>query len=160
MATSISFHPSIPALSPSFLYHSYIPSIKSKDFSFTCIYIYIYVYNTCYIQTQDSVCIIIHCIYYSTSRRFLCVRPTPRRVQTIKSPTHGTHSHLRLREVSGCCVCVRAPAFSSGRPCLCPRVCSMHFVCVRACSSASVHARLRPCLCACVRACACVRVRP
>ena len=41
MATSISFHPSIPVLSPSFLYHPYIPSFKSKDFSkdfsFTCI---------------------------------------------------------------------------------------------------------------------------
>ena len=36
MATSISFHPSIPVLSPSFLYHPYIPSFKSKDFSFTC----------------------------------------------------------------------------------------------------------------------------
>ena len=35
MATS--FHPSIPVLSPSFLYHPYIPSFKSKDFSFTCI---------------------------------------------------------------------------------------------------------------------------
>ena len=28
---------SIPVLSPSFLYHPYIPSFKSKDFSFTCI---------------------------------------------------------------------------------------------------------------------------
>ena len=35
MATSI--HPSIPVLSPSFLYHPYIPSLESKDFSFTCI---------------------------------------------------------------------------------------------------------------------------
>ena len=35
MATSI--HPSIPVLSPSFLYHPYIPSFKSKDFSFTCL---------------------------------------------------------------------------------------------------------------------------
>ena len=35
MATSI--HPSIPVLSPSFLYHPYIPSFQSKDFSFTCI---------------------------------------------------------------------------------------------------------------------------
>ena len=35
MATSI--RPSIPVLSPSFLYHPYIPSFKSKDFSFTCI---------------------------------------------------------------------------------------------------------------------------
>ena len=35
MATS--FHPSIPVLSPSFLYHPYIPTFKSKDFSFTCI---------------------------------------------------------------------------------------------------------------------------
>ena len=34
METSI--HP-IPVLSPSFLYHPYIPSFKSKDFSFTCI---------------------------------------------------------------------------------------------------------------------------
>ena len=34
MATSI--HPSIPVLSPSFLYHPYIPSFQSKDFSFTC----------------------------------------------------------------------------------------------------------------------------
>ena len=34
MATSI--HPSIPVLSPSFLYHPYIPSLQSKDFSFTC----------------------------------------------------------------------------------------------------------------------------
>ena len=32
MATSI--HPSIPVLSPSFLYHPYI---QSKDFSFTCL---------------------------------------------------------------------------------------------------------------------------
>ena len=38
MATSI--RPSIPVLSPSFLYHPYIPSFKSKDFSFTCIYIH------------------------------------------------------------------------------------------------------------------------
>ena len=30
-------HPFIPALSPSFLYHPYIPSFKSKDFSFTCL---------------------------------------------------------------------------------------------------------------------------
>ena len=30
-------HPFIPVLSPSFLYHPYIPSFKSKDFSFTCI---------------------------------------------------------------------------------------------------------------------------
>ena len=52
---------------------------------------------------------------------------------------------LRLREVSGCCVCVRASAFSSVRP----RVCSM-----------DVHAfRLRPCMLVCVRACAFVRVR-
>ena len=29
-------HPFIPVLSPSFLYHPYIPSFKSKDFSFTC----------------------------------------------------------------------------------------------------------------------------
>ena len=35
MATSI--HPSIPVLSPSFLYHPYIPSFQSKDFSFTCL---------------------------------------------------------------------------------------------------------------------------
>ena len=28
-------HPFIPVLSPSFLYHPYIPSFKSKDFSFT-----------------------------------------------------------------------------------------------------------------------------
>ena len=35
MATSI--HPSIPVLSPSFLYHPYIPSLESKDFSFTCL---------------------------------------------------------------------------------------------------------------------------
>ena len=35
MATSI--HPSIPVLSPSFLYHPYIPSLELKDFSFTCI---------------------------------------------------------------------------------------------------------------------------
>ena len=34
MATFI--HPSIPVLSPSFLYHPYIPSFQSKDFSFTC----------------------------------------------------------------------------------------------------------------------------
>ena len=31
MATSISFHPSIPVFSPSFLYRPYIPSFKSKD---------------------------------------------------------------------------------------------------------------------------------
>ena len=31
-------HQFIPVLSPSFLYHPYIPSFKSKDFSFTCIY--------------------------------------------------------------------------------------------------------------------------
>ena len=30
-------HPFIPVLSPSFLYHPYIPSFKSKDFSFTCL---------------------------------------------------------------------------------------------------------------------------
>ena len=30
-------HPFIPVLSPSFLYHRYIPSFKSKDFSFTCL---------------------------------------------------------------------------------------------------------------------------
>ena len=30
-------HPSILVLSPSFLYHPYIPSFKSKDFSFTCL---------------------------------------------------------------------------------------------------------------------------
>ena len=35
MATSI--HPSIPVLSPSFLYHPYISSFQSKDFSFTCL---------------------------------------------------------------------------------------------------------------------------
>ena len=35
MATFI--HPSIPVLSPSFLYHPYIPSFQSKDFSFTCL---------------------------------------------------------------------------------------------------------------------------
>ena len=29
-------HPFIPVLSPSFLYHPYIPSFKSKDFSFIC----------------------------------------------------------------------------------------------------------------------------
>ena len=29
--------PFIPVLSPSFLYHPYIPSFKSKDFSFTCL---------------------------------------------------------------------------------------------------------------------------
>ena len=38
-------HPFIPVLSPSFLYHPYIPSFKSKDFSFTCIYIY-YMYTS------------------------------------------------------------------------------------------------------------------
>ena len=36
-------HPSIPVLSPSFLYHPYIPSFESKDFSFTII---IGLYNT------------------------------------------------------------------------------------------------------------------
>ena len=30
-------HLFIPVLSPSFLYHPYIPSFKSKDFSFTCL---------------------------------------------------------------------------------------------------------------------------
>ena len=30
-------HPFIPVLSPSFLYHPYIPSFKSKDFSFICL---------------------------------------------------------------------------------------------------------------------------
>ena len=35
MAASI--QPSIPVLSPSFLYHPYIPSFQSKDFSFTCL---------------------------------------------------------------------------------------------------------------------------
>ena len=30
-------HPFIPVLSPSFLYHPYIPSFKLKDFSFTCL---------------------------------------------------------------------------------------------------------------------------
>ena len=30
-------HPSILVLSPSFLYHPYVPSFKSKDFSFTCL---------------------------------------------------------------------------------------------------------------------------
>ena len=30
-------HPFISVLSPSFLYHPYIPSFKSKDFSFTCL---------------------------------------------------------------------------------------------------------------------------
>ena len=30
-------HPFIPVLSPSFLYHPYIPSFKVKDFSFTCL---------------------------------------------------------------------------------------------------------------------------
>ena len=30
-------HPFIPVLSPSFLYHPYIPSFKSKDFSFSCL---------------------------------------------------------------------------------------------------------------------------
>ena len=30
-------HQFIPVLSPSFLYHPYIPSFKSKDFSFTCL---------------------------------------------------------------------------------------------------------------------------
>ena len=38
-------HPFIPVLSPSFLYHPYIPSFKSKDFSFTCT-MYMYMYNT------------------------------------------------------------------------------------------------------------------
>ena len=40
MATSI--HPSIPVVSPSFLYHPYIPSFQSKDFSFTCIHVHVY----------------------------------------------------------------------------------------------------------------------
>ena len=35
-------HPFIPVLSPSFLYHPYIPSFKSKDFSFTCYNNYCY----------------------------------------------------------------------------------------------------------------------
>ena len=38
-------HPFIPVLSPSFLYHPYIPSFKSKDFSF--IYLYIYILQEC-----------------------------------------------------------------------------------------------------------------
>ena len=42
MATSI--HPSIPVLSPSFLYHPYIPFFQSKDF----IYLYI-----CIIQRYE-----------------------------------------------------------------------------------------------------------
>ena len=103
---------------------------------------------------------------YSTYRRSLNDRPMPRRVQTIKSPTHGTHSHLRspaFAFVSGCCVCVRASAFSSVRPRLRPRVCSMHFrlrpcmfVCVRACSSVSVPVHVHSCVC--VRTSAIVRV--
>ena len=53
MATSI--HPSIPVLSPSFLYHPYIPSFQSKDFSFTCIHVHVHVY-TCilYMYTFTS----------------------------------------------------------------------------------------------------------
>ena len=56
--------------------------------------------------TQHELCVhnLIHYMYimymymysvYSTSRRSLNDRPTPRRVQTIKLPTHGTHAHLR-----------------------------------------------------------------
>ena len=70
------------------------------------------------------------------------------------------HTHicvrLRLREVDGLgllrvrpCVrvFVRASASSSAHLL---HAFSPAFVCVRACSSGSVHARLRPCLCACV----------
>ena len=98
---------------------------------------------------------------YSTSRRSLNDRPTPRRAsRRLNRPRmERTHIcvHLRLREVSGCCVCVRASAFSSVRPRFCVSASSsarlLHAApCI---SSASVHARLHPCLCACV--CACVR---
>ena len=69
MATSI--RPSIPVLSPSFLYHPYIPSFKSKDFSFTgiiyipvtlpvvtdlqCTCIYMYVHSNAYVNWKFTV---------------------------------------------------------------------------------------------------------
>ena len=63
-------------------------------------------------------------------------------------------------------VFVRASAFSSVRPHFrpCVRVfvrasAPCIFVCVHACSSASVHVRLRPCMLVCVRACARAFVR-
>ena len=53
MATS--FHSSIPVLSPYFLYHPYIPSFKSKDFSFTCIHVHVHVHVCVYMDQVASV---------------------------------------------------------------------------------------------------------
>ena len=67
-------HPFIPVLSPSFLYHPYIPSFKSKDFSFTCIYI---------LYTENKHCLSMVTLMFAEI--------------LIHVPHTHTHTHARAR---------------------------------------------------------------
>ena len=71
-------HPFIPVLSPSFLYHPYIPSFKSKDFSFTCIHVH------------------VHCIYlYAQSRKGECTtNKIYVRILTQQDLSASSYAHL------------------------------------------------------------------
>ena len=65
---------------------------------------------------------------YSTSQRFLRIRPDVGRVWTIFPPTHCTHAYLmfvhhRALVSASVCLCVRSCACVSVRPSACLSVC-------------------------------------
>ena len=105
MATSI--HPSVPVLSPSFLYHPYIPSFQSKDFSFTC-------YNSMHICNRGHAGIVLYtctCMFIHVHVRVPAGLVAGISMATIRSSSLSLYAATKALEVlllnAYTCTCMR-----------------------------------------------------
>ena len=67
-------HPFFPVLSPSFLYHPYIPSFKSKDFSFTCLLSFFAAHCILYFMLWGIYCLGLFIVVYTLVVLMSCCR--------------------------------------------------------------------------------------
>ena len=99
-------HPFIPVLSPSFLYHPYIPSFKSKDFSFTCLLSFFAAH--CILALRNILpgaiycCLHTCCVYVVLSE--VCYVCMPTFIATIANMGRYRHFKERLPEAICCCL--------------------------------------------------------
>ena len=95
-------HQFIPVLSPSFLYHPYIPSFKLKDFSFTCLLSFFAALCICSEEYNSLRLLFTHLLCLCRVVGIVC---TPTFIATIAKM--GGFIHFKERSPEAICCCLQ-----------------------------------------------------